>query len=210
MHPSRPLALAASALVAPALVVALAGCSGGSGGGASASPAAQEPAASSTPAGPSTSAGSPTPGGPSSGTLATLPAKECLTGTWALVRFVGAGQETYGTGEGGDLTVRFSGGGYTLSGAGRKPVTVTLAGQEADLRVDGRATGTFTLDGSTATFSQTGARGSGTIEAAGRKQRLRMDQVTSVVGLRGQGQVACTADAMTITLSAVRLELGRT
>lgn len=37
-----------------------------------------------------------------------------------------------------------------------------------------------------------------------------MDQVTSVVGLEGEGQVACTAQAMTVTLATVRLELART
>jgi hypothetical protein len=176
-------------------VFALAACSGGpaDAGASSAAPAAPSAAAT----------GSVAP------TLATLPAERCLTGTWALVRFVGTDQQTYGTGEGGDVTVRFADGRYTLAGAGKKPVTVTLAGQAAGLTVDGRAPGTFAVKGDRATFAQKSASGTGTIEVAGHRQRLTMDQVTSVVGLTGDGQVACTPQAMTITLTSVRLELAR-
>lgn len=181
-------------------VLGLAGCSGGSAPHTSGGPSAETPATSTTP-GPSAS---PTP------TLATLPAAQCLRGTWNLVRFVGASNQTYGTGEGGDVTVRFTDGAYSLSGAGAKPVAVTLGGATADLRVDGHASGTYRLRGSTATFSQKSTSGSGTVQLGGRSQRLTMKQVTSVVGLQGGGTVACTASAMTITLSTVRLELGRT
>jgi len=142
--------------------------------------------------------------------VTTLPASQCLAGTWSLVRFVGAGSgQTYGTGEGGDVTVRFTDRAYTLRGAGTKPVKVTLAGSTANLRVDGRATGTYRLSGSTATFTQRSATGTGSVELRGRKQQLPMKQVTSVVGLQGEGKVACTDEAMTITLSTVRLELAR-
>ena len=149
------------------------------------------------------------PSGSASPSLATLPASECLTGTWQLVRFVSAGGQTYGTGQGGDVSVRFSGTAYRLTGAGDEPMTLTLAGRSAELLVDGRAEGTFALQDDTATFRQRSASGSGTLKAGGDSQRLSMEQVTTVVGLAGDGQVACTADAMTVTLQNVRLELGR-
>lgn len=95
---------AAGALVAGALVV-LAGCSG--------SPDAAPDASPSTVPTPTASSASASP------SLATLPAAECLTGTWRLVRFVGASDQTYGTGQGGDVSVRFADGGYTLQGAGQ-------------------------------------------------------------------------------------------
>ena len=190
----RPV-LAAGLAVA---VLGLAGCTGPGSSSTSASPSAPPAPAPSASSSPSPSAG-------------TLPADQCLTGTWSLVRFVGAGRgQTYGTGEGGDVTVRFSDRAYTLSGAGTKPITVTLAGNTADLRVDGRATGTYRLSGSTATFTQRSATGTGSVELGGRTQQLPMKQVTSVIGLQGDGKVACTDQAMTITLSTVRLELGRT
>jgi len=186
---------AAGALAAGALVV-LAGCSGSPDAAPSASPSAiPTPTSSSASASPS---------------LATLPAAECLTGTWRLVRFVGASDQTYGTGQGGDVTVRFADGDYTLQGAGQEPLTITLGGGSADLTVDGRAQGGFTLAGETATFRQRSASGSARLTAGTRTERLDMDQVTSVVGLEGEGQVACTAQAMTLTLATVRLELART
>ncbi len=196
------------ALAALGVTLGLAGCTG--------SPAAPTPSPSPADGGsvsaaaPSSGTASAEPSAGASPSLATLPASECLRGTWRLVRFVAASSETYGTGQGGDVTVRFTDDGYTLAGSGKKPVEVTLAGRTADLTVDGRATGSYALDGSKATFTDGPASGSATVRLGEQSQRLTMDQVTSVIGLKGEGQVACTAEAMTITLAAVRLELART
>ena len=141
---------------------------------------------------------------------ATLPAAQCLTGTYTLVRFVAlGGTDTYGTGQGGDVTVSFADGRYTLRGAGRKPVVLTLAGQQAELSVDGTVKGRFSLAGSAATFSTTSTKGSGRLVLGPRRQRLSIGDVAKVIGLKGHGQVACTQQAMTITLPRVRLEFGR-
>jgi hypothetical protein len=184
----------------------LAACSGTPGDAGSASPAAPGTDASASPS------RSPAASGSASPSLALRPASDCLTGRWRLVRFVGMSaqaDQTYGTGQGGDMTVRFGDGTYTLSGAGSEPITVTLAGRSAELRVDGDIEGGWTLDGSTATFTERSASGSATLRAGGQEQALSMDQVANVVGLEGAGEVACTADAMTVTLRTVRLELGR-
>lgn len=213
VRPRRPVVAALAGIV-----LALAGCSGGSSSGSSVSPTPEAPSSSAAPSSAAPSAASSASSSASSSSsasaspspaLATLPPTQCLTGTWRLVRFVGASQQTYGTGEGGDVTVRFSDGGYTLLGAGKEPATVTLAGQTADLYVDGRATGTYRLRGDTATFRQTKATGSGLFALGRRQQQLTMSQVTRVVGLQGDAMVACTAQAMTVTLSSVRLELAR-
>ncbi|MGI3779531.1 MAG: hypothetical protein ACRYG2_02030 [Janthinobacterium lividum] len=162
------------------------------------------------------SAGAPSttaaPSSPASPSLATLPAKQCLTGRYALVRFVAVGgSSTYGTGQGGDVTLTFGGGRYTLAGAGRKPVVVTLAGQSGDLTVDGESNGRYTLAGGTATFLPGSATGGGTLTdgSGGDRTKVTMKQVDSVIGLDGDGQVACTDQAMTLTLAAIRLELAR-
>jgi len=207
-----------SALAAALLLGAagLAGCSGGSAptgpapSGTATVSAAPEPTTGPAPAGsgaPSASTG-PTPSAGAS-SLATLPVARCLSGSWTLVRFVATQQQTYGTGQGGDVTVRFTDGRYVLAGAGREPVQLALGGQTADLRVDGRSNGTYRVEGSRATFRDGSATGSATVEAGGQRQRLTMDQVANVIGLKGEGAVACTAQAMTVTLSDVRLELGR-
>lgn len=193
-----------------AVVACLAGCSGSPApGDGSASPSAPATTSAADPSGTPTTP-SASPSGSASPSLATLPAKQCLDGTWTLVRFVATSNQTYGTGQGGDVTVAFDDGRYTLRGAGKEPIEITLAGSTGALRVDGQATGTSRLDGSTATFTSGSATGSGTVTLAGREQRLTMKQVTSVVGLQGKGEVACTAEAMTITFTTVRLELART
>ncbi|GAA3554685.1 hypothetical protein GCM10022197_07260 [Microlunatus spumicola] len=145
------------------------------------------------------------------GAVPTLPVAECLVGRYQLVRFVAVGGSTYGTGQGGDVTVAFDDGRYTLAGAGERPMVVTAGGQSGDLRVDGEVRGTYALKGGTATFTSGSTSGGGTLDdgSGGQAQRLTMKQVDSVIGLAGDGKVACTAQAMTITLKAIRLELGR-
>ena len=185
-------------LVGPLLTAVLitAGCSGGPHDPAPPPAAAAEPA-SAAPSAPATAAPTQT-------------AAACLTGTYRLVRFVGVGgSDAYGTGQGGDVTAAFRGKGFTLAGDGRKPMVVTLAGQSADLTVDGTAKGRFTVDGASTSFTTTTTKGSATLQAGDRKQHLGMREVVAVVGLNGSATVACTAQAMTVTLKTVRLEFGR-
>src|SRR5215216_6218870 len=115
-----------SIAVLTTLLLALTGCSGDSAASdPTSSPISESPAASAT-ASPSASSGP------------AVPMNECLSGRYRLVRFVGAGERvTYGTGEGGDVTVRFDDGFYLLRGAGKEPIKLTLAGQTAGLLVDG-------------------------------------------------------------------------
>jgi hypothetical protein len=199
---------AAMALVAS---LGLAACSGGPGAAVAPPSTAGTPASSAPSTGgvPSAST-SPSPG-LSPSPVATLAPDRCLRGRYALVRFVAVGGSTYGTGQGGDVTVTFDDGRYTLVGAGAEPVVVTVGGQTGNLTVDGRSKGTYTRRGAAATFTTTSASGGGRLgDAAGSAtQRITMKQVDSVIGLAGDGQVACTAEAMTITLKAVRLELAR-
>jgi len=208
----RALAVAA----ALGATLAVSACSGGAASDGAPAPGSASPAAATPPvATPATVVAVPsvTPGGSGSpGALATLPVTRCLTGRYVLARFVASGDgATYGTGQGGDVSLTFDDDRYTLAGAGREPVVVTLAGQTGDLTVDGAAKGGWTLDGSAVTFTSGSATGSGTLDdgSGGERTRLTMKQVDGVIGLAGRGQVACTAQAMTITLSTVRLELAR-
>lgn len=194
-----------AALVA---TVGLAGCSGEPEAGAPTSSAPAPTASAATAPAPAASASPASPG-----PVATLATAACLSGRYRLVRFVAAGaSSTYGTGQGGDVTVAFDDGRYALTGAGREPVVVTLGGQTGELVVDGSSTGTYDRQDTVATFTPRSATGGGTLRAAagGPAQELTMEQVDNVLGLAGEGQVACTAQAMTLTLAAVRLELART
>ena len=107
-----------AALVASALLIVLAGCSND----------AEPPAATDPPSVSSTAAPSAAPRTPAPSTA--VDAGSCLQGRFKLARFVGVGaSETYGTGEGGDVEVKFDDGKYRLTGAGEDPITLTLAGQ---------------------------------------------------------------------------------
>ena len=98
-------------LVAVAVLVVLAGCSNGTPTPATTSaPPVTDGSTSAPSAGPSSASSSPaeTPGSTST---ALIPGADCLTGTWRLVRFIGLGASaTYGTGQGGDVTVTFDDG----------------------------------------------------------------------------------------------------
>ena len=99
------------------LLVALAGCSGDSASGPTPIPSSEPPAAA-----------APATVGPSTSPIPAVPVNECLSGRYRLVRFAGVGERgSYGTGEGGDVTVTFNNGSYLLSGEGKEPITAQLA-----------------------------------------------------------------------------------
>jgi hypothetical protein len=147
-------------------------------------------------------------GGATPGTI--TPASDCLTGSYRLTRFVGVGGNGgFGTGEGGDVTVRFGTGSYQLKGAGKKPITVTLAGLQASLLVVGSIAGNYHANGDKADFTIRQASGSGTLTAAGQTRTLKMNEVANVLGLTGRGTLACSPKLLTVTLDHVRLELKK-
>jgi hypothetical protein len=196
-------------LVAAGTMLVLAGCSGGGAESPSTSPTASAPSASaSSPSAadrPPSGASSPT--GTSSGLV---PGADCLTGTWRLVRFVGVGeQSTYGTGQGGDVTVAFDNGRYTLVGKGERPITVNLAGEGAQLTINGTAEGTYQPSGASMSFTVGKATGQGTLRAGAERQTLPMASIAQVIAPRGTATLACPENVLLITLPTVRLEFER-
>jgi hypothetical protein len=195
--------------VAAVAMLVLAGCSGGGAEAPTSTPTASAPAASAA----SPSVGAPTPSGSSSPTSTStglVPGADCLTGTWRLERFVGFGeQSTYGTGQGGDVTVAFDDGRYTLVGKGQRPITVNLAGEGAELRINGTVEGTYQPSGTSMTFTVGEATGQGTLQAGGERQTLPMASIAQVIAPRGTATLACPENVLLIALPSVRLELER-
>ncbi|HEV2927226.1 MAG TPA: hypothetical protein VGW74_00925 [Propionibacteriaceae bacterium] len=192
-------------LVAAAVLIMLAGCSDGTPTPATTTTAPVTDGSAATPSAPATTATDP-----KSTSTALVPGAECLTGTWRLVRFIGLGeQSTYGTGQGGDVTVTFDDGVYTLVGKGKKPITVNLAGESARLRIDGTAKGTYAPDGREMAFTVDEATGKGTLESGDQRQTLPMDSIATVVAPRGKATLACPKEVLVIALPTVRLELER-
>jgi hypothetical protein len=183
-----------------AALVALAGCSSDSAAvGPASAPTSETPA----PAVPDTA----TPGAPAA---PVNPVNECLNGTYRLIRFVGVGDKgTFGTGQGGDVTVSFNNGSYLLNGAGTEPIKLTLAGQTANLFVNGTVSGDYAVAGDQATFTVRQSTGSATLRIGPTKESIPIGQVSNVLAPDGVATVACANNALIVTLQDVRLEFGK-
>jgi uncharacterized lipoprotein NlpE involved in copper resistance len=177
-----------------ALMLTVVGCSGISSPGDTPSPTQPESSA---------TARSSTPS-------AAAPVTSCLKGSYRLIRFVGAGEKgTFGTGEGGDVTVTFNNGSYLLRGAGKDPIKLTLAGQTADLLVDGTISGKYRVQGDKATFTVGESTGSATLSVGSSKRSVSIADVGSVLAPDGKAVLSCANDALIVTLQDVRLEFGK-
>jgi hypothetical protein len=188
-----------SFLVAVAvLMFAVGACSGSPTAGETPSPTQSESAATASRSTPMATSPSATP------------VTNCLKGRYRLVRFVGVGDKgTFGTGEGGDVTVTFDKGSYLLRGAGKDPIKLTLAGQSADLLVNGTISGDYRVEGDRATFTVGESAGSATLTVGSSKGSVSIAEVGSVLAPDGEAGLACTKDALIVTLQDVRLELDK-
>jgi hypothetical protein len=139
-----------------------------------------------------------------------IPGAKCLSGTWRLVRFTSrGGWYNYGSGRGGDVTMTFDKDGYTLVGNGKKAIRVKRAGESGDLRIDGTVKGSHAPDGRLMAFTIDDATGDATLESGGQRQTLPVASIAEMVAPSGKATLACPQNALTITLSSVRLELKR-
>lgn len=180
------------------VLLALAGCSDDSAASAPSTPSSAPPAAA-APHNPSPSASTPA-----------TPVSQCLNGTYRLIRFVGVGEQgTYGTGQGGDVTVTFNNGSYVLRGAGREPIKLALAGQTAGLLVSGTISGDYRLDGDRASFTVGQSSGFATLQIGRVKKSVPLAEAANVLAPDGEATLACAADALIVTLQDLRLELGK-
>ena len=178
-------------------LLALAGCSGAAASGPS------------TPTSPPSQAASPNAPNPSASAPDSA-VQKCLNGRYRLVRFVGVGEKgTYGTGQGGDVTVTFDNGTYLLRGAGKDPIKLTLAGQAAGLLVNGSVGGDYQLQGDKASFTVGKSTGSATLQVGPAKKSLAISEVANVLAPDGEANLSCANDALIVTLQDVRLELGK-
>lgn len=138
------------------------------------------------------------------------PAGNCLSGTYRLERFLGLGEsQTYGTGVGGDVRLTFTDRGYTLTGGGKDPIRLTLAGGTGDLTVAGTVQGTYTGRSPQNDFTVEKSEGKATLEVGGDSQTLTMADVAQVIAPDGQATVACNPPKMVLLLPSIRLELSR-
>jgi hypothetical protein len=182
------------------LLLALAGCTGDSAASAPTSAPSSAPPAPAAPATASPSASS----GPA------VPVSQCLSGSYRLIRFVGVEERgTYGTGEGGDVTVTFNNGSYLLRGAGKEPIKLTLAGQTARLLVNGTISGNYQLQDDRASFTVGRSTGNATFSVGKVKKSVPMSEVGNVLAPDGDAGLSCANNALIVTLHDIRLEFGK-
>jgi hypothetical protein len=191
-------------VVAAGLLLVLAGCRDSAPVHSASTPQADPtsvPTAASTPKSTSTA---------SKRSQAVVPGAKCLHGRWRLVRFTSQGGPfDFGTGRGGDVTMSFDKGRYSMVGKGKKPIRVKRQGESADLRIDGTVKGTHAPDGKGMAFTVGHATGSATVTYEGERQRLPMASVADMVAPNGKATLGCSQNVLTITLSSVRLRLER-
>src|SRR4030095_372873 len=114
-----------------------------------------------------------------------------------LVRFTSRGGGfNYGTGRGGDVTMTFDKGGYTLVGNGKKPIRVKRAGESADLRIDGTVKGSQAPDGKVMALTIDDATGVATWESGGHRQTLPVASIADMVAPSGKAALACPGNVL--------------
>lgn len=188
-----------TALAALATVLLVAGCS-------SATPATT---AATPPPSPTTA---PVTSTPPTSTPEQTPtqATTCPTGAYSLASIKATGVNgATGSGTGGDLKVTFSEGKYQITGQGKEPVKLSIAGQSGSLFFTGSLDGTYSGASSSLTFAYTAGSGTVRLESNGKSQSLTIPQLAKVLAPQGRGSAVCSANAATVTGGGVTFDLLR-
>ena len=75
--------------------------------------------------------------------------------------------------------------------------------------MDGTISGDYRVAGDKATFTVGESTGSATLTAGSSKESVSIAEVGNVLAPDGEAGLACTNDALIVTLQDVRLELGK-
>lgn len=111
---------------------------------------------------------------------------------------------------GGDVTLTFTDGTFTLHSDGQDPIKMKIGPANADLTVVGDITGLYSGDASKLKMSVKDAAGTAKIKGGFVNRQLTMRQLADqIVPLNTTGSATCTADGATITLPNVAFTLAR-
>lgn len=195
-NPTRTLL---AALAGPAAVVLVAGCSGATPATTGATP----------PASPTTAG---VPSTPAASTPEQTPTKAatCPAGAYSLASMKATGVNgAVGSGTGGDLKVTFTDGKYQITGQGKEPVQLSIAGQSGSLFFDGSLDGTYSGASNSLTFAYTSGSGTVRLQSNGKSQSLTIPQLAKVLAPQGKGSAVCSAASATVTGGGVTFDLLR-
>ena len=190
--------------VVVALSLALTGCSAGDDPAPGDTPAPSAPAPAS--AEPSSSSGPTAEAGPDGAAV------DCLDGAYRVRKFRAIGaDETPATGTGGDLTMTFDEGSFAMASDGKDPAAITIGGENGELVLDGKLTGTYApADSDRVTFTL--GKGSGTAklrDPQGDERTIAVQQVAEVLAPEGVATVSCEGDELTLDNKQLTLNLVR-
>ena len=162
-------------------------------------------------AGPSSPAPSAAPSTPSASAAPTAP---CPDGAYVVTALEGRGEASAaGKGSGGDIGAEFTDGTFTISSDGNEPVKLDLGPVNAEMRFDGRITGTYEGDPSALRLSTEGAKGDVSIKGFGISRSYSASGLADqLIGRGATAQVTCddAAGTAVVVLPNASLTLTRT
>jgi hypothetical protein len=167
--------------------------------------------------GPSSPSVSPSPGSepiPSATSPSAAPsAAPCPDGAYLVTELEGRGQaSSVGHGTGGNITADFRAGTFTIASDGSGPMKLDLGPSNAELRLNGEITSTYTGDASALRLTATGAKGDASVKVFGGTRRYAAsDLADQLIGKTATAQVTCddAAGTAVVVLPNVSLTLTR-
>jgi hypothetical protein len=221
-------------VIAVAAALTAAGCGGdddngkdAAGTSATTSPATSSPATgdetmsrtapeSGAPADGESTPAAPAPAPAGSGVPQVSPGRDCLTGGYRSVSFVGkrgldspAGSLQV-SGRGRGLALEFQGASWRMRGVGRKPMQGKVLGIKGTLKINGSAHGTLTrAPGGRLRFRQSGSTGTVTLTGLGQTFKLPVAAVAPAVVPDGRARITCSGRRLTIDSVSGVLRLTR-
>ncbi|MBA8792627.1 hypothetical protein FHX74_000221 [Friedmanniella endophytica] len=151
---------------------------------------------------------SPVPAPASSATSAAASptaSDRCPDGRYTITRLEGQGSASaLGTGTGGDLTLAFTDGRWTLDSDGASAMKLDVGPGTVDLTFDGTITGDYSGSPDDLTMTVTDATGSARLKGFGVDRTSSARQIADrIVPTGTTGSATCTATGATITLPTV-------
>lgn len=135
----------------------------------------------------------------------------CPSGSYRITALKGQGSASQlGSGVGGDVTLAFADGTFTLHSDGRDPIKMKVGPANADLTIAGDITGRYSGDASALKLSVQDASGTAKIKGGFVNRQLTLRQLADqIVPLNSTGSATCDGDQATLTLPNVALTLAR-
>jgi hypothetical protein len=135
----------------------------------------------------------------------------CPDGSFAVSAIEGRGSaSTLGKGSGGNVTMSFIGGTFTLASDGSDPIKLEVGPGTTDLRFAGQIVGSYAGDPAALTMTVSGASGTASVKGFGFNREVPMQQVADQLAPAGSTAVAsCDGDHARLELPAIVLDLTR-